>query len=420
MRGGERRAWSTGAALLLAVWVGAPVEAQGPDAPGDEAFESPSARPVDYALRWLRGERDRLADDLERFHARLVARATSEAPELLPRLAKDPPRRLLRGYARLPEILPDDPLEAIELRETTYSVEFSSRAYSLAFRDAAVLAERAEGDPGLALEWAVGEYERVQARLRNLDDNLAYQEFWQREVASKRAFFDANNEVLWRVRELAELRRTGADEKRRAALEREVREEVAPFHPTAGLAITTDEAGVRVLPVRVLTDVEDEAFLAVFEEAVRAAWTEAEACDEVGLRVVLELERVAPAELYPEGAPEPGATLDLEDHLARFERSGDAPLVLTTGAESTHAILGRYVQIGVRDVKPRVLAHEFGHLLGFSDAYLRGYEGDPEGRWGVRVIEVTGLLDDLMGSPARGRTSRAMIEELARAYGHGG
>jgi hypothetical protein len=65
---------------------------------------------------------------------------------------------------------------------------------------------------------------------------------------------------------------------------------------------------------------------------------------------------------------------------------------------------------------PRVLAHEFGHLLGFVDAYLRGYEGDPDGPFGVRVVEWTGLMDNLMGGPAAGRVTREMIEQLLAAY----
>ena len=389
---------------------GEPASAPAVEVDGPKAAD----RPVTYTLRWLRGERDRLADDLRRLHGRLVERARVEDPTLVARLEEAPPKTLARGYGRLPEVRPDEPLRSIPLRETTYSLEFSSRAYSLAFRDASILAARAEEDPELPLEWAVGEYERIQKRMRNLDDNLAYQEFWQPELVSSREFFDERNEVLAQVRELRTLRESGEDAERLARLEREVRQAVAPFYPTPGLAVSVTEEGRRILPVTVVTDIEDTAFLDTFVEAVRVAWTDSEAAREVGLRVELHLERVAPEELYPEGPPEIGSTFDLADHLERF---GEGKLVLTTGAESTHSIVGRYIQIGVRVLKPRVLAHEFGHLLGFSDGYLRGYEGDPEGTYGALVIEVTGLLDDLMGSPGFGRTSTAMIEELLEAYG---
>ena len=65
----------------------------------------------------------------------------------------------------------------------------------------------------------------------------------------------------------------------------------------------------------------------------------------------------------------------------------------------------------------RTLAHEFGHLLGFSDAYLRSYRGDPRDPYGVVLVEWTGLIDNLMGSPEVGRVTEGMIETLIDAYG---
>ena len=91
-------------------------------------------------------------------------------------------------------------------------------------------------------------------------------------------------------------------------------------------------------------------------------------------------------------------------------------LVLTTGAESTHAFTGRYVALGPSPVTPRVLAHEFGHLLGFDDAYVRSYQGDPRDAHGVVVIEWSGLFDDLMGAPGSGRVGARMIDTLITNY----
>ena len=73
--------------------------------------------------------------------------------------------------------------------------------------------------------------------------------------------------------------------------------------------------------------------------------------------------------------------------------------------------------LGPGKVTPRTLAHEFGHLLGFSDAYLRGYDGRPDDRFGVVLVEWSGLLDDLMGDSRGGRVSEAMTERLLEAYG---
>jgi hypothetical protein len=63
------------------------------------------------------------------------------------------------------------------------------------------------------------------------------------------------------------------------------------------------------------------------------------------------------------------------------------------------------------------LAHEFAHLLGFDDTYVRGFDGETGGPFGVVLVEWTGLADDLMGWPAGGRVSERMIARLIEAYG---
>ena len=193
----------------------------------------------------------------------------------------------------------------------------------------------------------------------------------------------------------------------------EIRAAVAPFARRDGLALEADAGGGYRLSVRVASDVEDAAFLEAFAEAIAREWTRAEAARELGLRIELELKAVTPGELYPEGPPARGRRLELADHLGRFP---EGYMVLTTGAESVHSGNG-YVQLGPAPITPRVLAHEFGHLLGFADGYLRGYEGRPGDPYGVRVVEWTGLLEDLMGAPAFGRVTRGMIEQLLEVYG---
>ena len=100
-------------------------------------------------------------------------------------------------------------------------------------------------------------------------------------------------------------------------------------------------------------------------------------------------------------------------HLARFPAGA---LILTTGEDSTHAWTGHYIALGPDLVTRRTLAHEFAHLLGFRDAYLRGYDGDPHGPYGAILVEWVGLADDLMGDSEHGRVTEAMIRTLLEAY----
>ena len=105
---------------------------------------------------------------------------------------------------------------------------------------------------------------------------------------------------------------------------------------------------------------------------------------------------------------------DVETHRSLFP---GCPLVLTTGASSTNALVGDRIVLDTSPVSRRTLAHEFGHLLGFSDAYIRGYDGEPDDPYGVVLVEWTGLTDDLMGSPGGGQVNEEMIEKLITAYG---
>ena len=99
------------------------------------------------------------------------------------------------------------------------------------------------------------------------------------------------------------------------------------------------------------------------------------------------------------------------------ERFPAGSLLLTTGGASTHAWTGQWIALGPEELSRHTLAHEFSHLLGFGDAYLRGFEGKPDDRYGLVLVEWTGLQDDLMGNVRGGRVTRGMIETLLEAYG---
>jgi len=398
------------AAALLALQ--APVPASCPDSVRAVAE---GALPWEHRVAELACERWGLADDLARGHARLLARARVEAPAMLPRIQPEPPKPRPTGYQLLPEITADAALAATPLAESRFglaALEGATRAERSAAR---VFAGRAEADT-VPLEPQVRELERLRRRLAWIESSLSYHRFWQKAGDESRAFFDRRNELVLKARVLEALVRAGTDTAWSGILRRELVGQLAPFAPTPGLAIRPEAEGGLVLPVEVVTDITDTVFLAAFQAAVDREWNQSAALQAAGLRVALTVTRVAPELLYPEGVPARGSAVDEAAHLKRFPAGA---LVLTTGGKSTHAWVGRYIQLGTAPVGPRVLAHEFGHLLGFSDGYLRGTEGSSADRYGYLFVEWSGIMDDLMGAPGTGQVTPAMAAELVKAYGAG-
>ncbi len=281
------------------------------------------------------------------------------------------------------------------------------------FQDAALLAANA-ADRGTALDELVAEHERIRGRLRNLESHLGYQRYWQHAVLENPSFFSARNKIIVQIRALESQRRGEGDEAEIAAARGALVDGLAPFRPTQGLVLSERDDGWRVLPVTVTTDIDDERFLGVFRQGVEAEFVDAEEVRALRFRIDLTFRRIPPAELYPEGPPSVGDPIDTEAHRARFP---EGALVLTTGEESTHAWTGRSIALGPEEMSRRTLAHEFAHLLGFGDAYLRGFDGKPDDPFGVVLVEWTGLRDDLMGNNRGGRVTREMVETLIEAYG---
>jgi len=357
----------------------------------------------------LRTQRDHLVEDLASAHAVLLSRARLEQPALVPQLTQ-PPASRPHGYGIVPELREDGPEAPVTARERTYSLERLAGELENDLHDAATLVVAAAGSP---LEAQVAELERLRERLRNVEEHLDYHAYWQRAVVEQSDFFAARNRLVAEVRELNAERRGGGPPERIAERSRALLERLAPFTPTPGLRIETREGGQQVLPVVLLTDIENDAFLAVFQHAVETTFERAPSASAPRFAIELEIRRISPSTLYPEGAPARGAAIEMSAHLARFP---DGALILTTGEDSTHAWTGHYIALGPDPVTRRTLAHEFAHLLGFRDAYLRGYDGDPHGPYGAILVEWVGLADDLMGDSEHGRVTEAMIRTLLEAY----
>jgi hypothetical protein len=162
-----------------------------------------------------------------------------------------------------------------------------------------------------------------------------------------------------------------------------------------------------IVTVPFYTDVVDPELVRAFKASVESFWQLRIEQDD--FRVQLEVAVISPEQLYcgdsgTRGAslvgcapPRRGDHIDLTAHVARFPKGG---AVLTTGAASLQLVSGRGLVLGPHDVTERTLAHEFGHILGFPDGYLRGYR-DLEAD-GFQVMELVADSADIMSSPGAG------------------
>jgi hypothetical protein len=373
--------------------------------------------PWEQVVRWLSAERDRMIADLAAAHATLAERAAREnRPDLALRLSDRAPSARPSGYGVLPEIRDAAESPTQKLLETRYSLDTLSAEFPRDARDAALLAARSAAEPRLPLEPWVAELERLRGRLARLEDHLSYHAKWQRAVAEHGDYFRARGALVVLARRLRDLESRGdkADKAEAAKVRAELRARGLIFVEAPGLRVERLADGSALLSVTVWTDIEDRAFLAAFKAAVEAQYAHSEAARAQRFRLELRWHTVPPAALYPGGPPARGASIDLAAHRARFPETA---LVLTTGAEVTYAWQGKSILLGPSPIARHALAHEFGHLLGFDDGYVRTFEGDPSNAFGVVLVEWTGLSDDLMADPDHGQVTDAMIRTLLDAYG---
>ncbi len=360
-------------------------------------------------LHDLTADRDSARGRLRAIMEQLRGRVAQEHPDLLERLHLGPP--LKHGYRLLPRVDASAPLASVRLVRSVFSLEAWSKAVPRLIGDIDALGRRVRSSAAGPPMKLVAGFEGLRKRLRLFEKNLKYHGHWQQAVIDYPRFFAEKKKIAALARRLMETRdETGGTA---TALRERIVRQIFRFRRTKGLAIRTRAGNRNVLPVTIFTDVENKDFLARFRDGVEQAFNRSPAARARGFEIALTIRTIPPATLYPDGAPAAGAAIDLKAHVGRFP---DGALILTMGAESTHAFTGRYIALGPSPVTPRVLAHEFGHLLGFNDAYVRSYEGDPRDAFGVVVIEWTGLFDDLMGAPGSGRVSPRMIDTLITNY----
>lgn len=371
---------------------------------------TPPTPPWQQVTKWLDGEVVRFTQSMEAAHTTLLRRAKDGADEAaIERLQPTPPKPRARGYGLLPPIRPDLPVTTTPIGSRRYALEDVSVMYARDLRDAALLAARADaGD----LAAQVAEYMRLKGRHDSLQRQVAYHRYWQDAVPKYEAYFQGRNRIAAKVDRLQLLRVDPAKAVEAQALHDEIQAELAPFTPNKALRLVAGEGGARRLDVEIATDVADDDFLARMRDAIVREWSECAASKRANLRVDVRWRRMT-ADDWRAPPPPAGELVDQDAHLARFP---EGAMVLTTGVASTVAMMNRAILLGTDPIRPRELAHEFGHLVGFQDAYLRTYEGDASGPFGLRIVEWDGLLDDLMGDSTGGVVDDGMIARVFAAY----
>ena len=230
------------------------------------------------------------------------------------------------------------------------------------------------------------EYRKLLTNQRTIDQYIQYNTFWQRAIAQDRNRFDQLTKVY-------ELMKSNEADTAQAIREVLGKPEVPSF-----VQIDRSKPDSVIIRVPVYTDIEDDEFLGKVKNAIEQLWE----VQDGDLKYQLEIgfRKVTPA-------AEQGARIDVRAHASTFPEDG---AVLTTGAQTTHSLVGRYVALAPGDLSVRTLAHEFGHVLGFRDGYIRGYRD--LGDRGFEILELTSVFDDIMSAPREGHVQAAHFKLL--------
>jgi len=156
------------------------------------------------------------------------------------------------------------------------------------------------------------------------------------------------------------------------------------------------------------TDIEDRNFIAAAKRTIEAVWRLTE--NDNTYRVEIEISHLPGEVLYADSqTPAEGEKIAVREHLRHFPANA---AILTTGALTTH-VENNAIVLGPHSISARVLAHEFGHVLGFRDRYIRGYRD--LGKDGFEVLEAIADPHNIMGAPATGSVLSTHFDALLQA-----
>ena len=436
-----RRPWMIAAIIVVVSGLETfQVSRAGVAAAGDAPAKSPSyLTRGDQVESRYRAYRDRL----ERLHDLLSERVKEFGLDLLSKLQAAAPKPIPHGYQFLPKFAPDVAVPAKKPRATSTGFSWP-RTEQRIEQGSKVLAglegqlEEIPARPGAerraAYEKLVDEFRRLSDGRKLIDSNIQYNRLWQFNIAELKAEYDRQTRLHDAVLERQAIRDAldakddaafraalgavkGIDPvKSRAAIESDLgaREKSLAGEIERAAGALATPAFIRVeqsaprrwtLRVPMYTDIEDAEFVQAFKDTVEKTWRVGEGEDE--FRVEVAIATVSSDRLYKQGAPpRKGDHIDVAKHVALFPQDGAA---LTTGAVTTH-VFGRAIVLGPHDIAPHVLAHEFGHILGFRDFYFRGYKD--LGPDGYLVMEAIADPNDIMGAPGYGPVLRRHFERI--------
>jgi hypothetical protein len=358
-------------------------------------------REGDRVEQQFHGYRDRLTRFFEDLRGSIQRDLSpDEAAPLLRQMETAPPQVGIYGYKLLPRIV-DIPQPPTPIRSFSYSwpitegyIRAEGTKLDLARANLSRAAAASREEKLTLLTSLATQYREFLRNQGTVDQYIEYNRFWQRSIADSRERYDRMTQVYWAMK-------SGNPDT--AATIREVLGK-----PQAPKFIRVRRVGANrvVLQVRLYTDIDDDAYLAQVKSVIEDTWRAEEAVMQYA--VELDLRKVS---VYSgSSAPARGDHLDLQRHIDRFPNDGG---VLTTGAEFTHGSVGHYVVLGPGDLAPRTLAHEFGHILGFTDGYIRGYTD--LGDRGFEILELTAFFEDIMSAPREGRVQVTHFRLLVEA-----
>ena len=394
----------------------------------------PAADPVDapppYVLRGddVEATYEAYVARLARHRSRLLRYLEADAADLAERFAKKPPPApVAYGYLIVPEITVNEPAAPRAPRSSVYTWPWTSQILDREQAKLAAAEQALDQVDGMTVDQRretytqlTDGYTSLEQGQRQVDSHLKHNRFWQKAIANERPRFERqrvlHNVVVERERLLGQLRDGELTAEEKARLEQRVGELTEQI--TAGLPppaaprfveIVENTPQRRVLRVPLYTDIPDPEFVAAAVTAIESAWSVD--ADGIEYRLQVDLRTITPETLYqPDPPPAHGTHINLTEHAARFPDDGG---ILTTGSNRTYAIPGRYVAVGPGSIPSRTIAHEFGHILGFNDYYLRG--GKDMGRAGFAIMEIVPDGLDIMAAPSSGLVRQSHFDALITA-----